>query len=108
MKKPNYSWFWLILGGFFLTFLAFYIAYSSGYYEAKVQKKATITQEKITEFEQDVKDGKEIDLKEYVNNDYIDYSSPVSKLGNKLASGIDMFMDGGVTDFFNFLGTMFT
>jgi hypothetical protein len=108
VKKPNYSWFWLPLGILFLVFLAFYIAYSSGYYEAKVNRKATITQEKINEFEKDVKDGKEIDIKDYVDNDYVDYSSPVSKLGTKIAAGIDTFMDGGVTDFFNFLGTMFT
>ena len=108
MKKPNYNWFWITLGALFLIFLAYYIAFASGYYEAKVTRKATITQEKLEEFEEDVKDGKDIDIKDYVNNDNVDYSSPMSKLGTKIASGVDSFMSGAVTDFFNFLGRMFT
>ena len=108
MKKPNYNWFWISLGGLFLVFLAYYIAYASGYYEAKITRKATITQEKLEQFEEDVKDGKEIDINDYVENDSIDYSSPVSRLGNGISSGIDSLMGGGVTDFFNFLGKMFT
>src|SRR5574344_1228521 len=107
MKKKNYNWFWLTLCGLFLVFLAYYIAYSSGYYEAKVNRKATITQEKLEEFEQDVKDNKEIDLKDYLDSDFVDYSSPVSKIGSNIAQGIDSVMDGGVTDFFNFLGQLF-
>lgn len=39
MKKPNYNWFWFPLGGLFLVFLAYYIAFASGYYEAKVTRK---------------------------------------------------------------------
>ena len=108
MKKPNYNWFWFSLCFSFLVFLAYYIAFSSGYYEAKVTRKSTITEEKLEEFESDVKDGKEVDLKDYINNDFTDYSSPVSKLGNGLSSGIDAFMGGGVTDFFNMLGSLFT
>lgn|SRR5574344_268144 len=108
MKKSNYNWFWITLGGMFLIFLAYYIAYTSGYYEAKVTRKATITQEKLEQFEEDVKEGKEIDIKDYVQNDSIDYSSPVSRLGNNISSGIDSLMGGGVTDFFNFLGKLFT
>ena len=108
MKKPNCRWFWILLSCSFLAFLAYYIAYSSGYYEAKVTRKATITEEKLQEFEDDVKEGKDVDLKDYVSNDSIDYSSPVSKLGNGIARGFDSFMSGGVTDFFNMLGELFT
>lgn len=108
MKKKNYNWFWIALGSLFLVFLAYYIAYASGYYEANVSRKATITQEKLEQFEEDVKDGKEIDVSDYVQSDSIDYSSPVSNLGNSISSGIDSLMGGGVSDFFDFLGKLFT
>ena len=108
MQKKKFNWFGFILSSFFIVFLAYYLAYSSGYYEANVSKKTVLTKEKLEEFEKDVKDNKEIDIKEYINNDYIDYSSSVSKIGNKISSGIDSFMDGGVTDFFDFLSKLFT
>src|SRR5574344_1090369 len=107
MKKQKYNWFWFILICSFVIFVAYYIAYSSGFYEAKVSRKTTITQEKLNEFENDVKNNDQIDIKDYVNNDYVDYSSPLSRLGGSISSGIDTFMDGGVTDFFTFLGTLF-
>ena len=107
MEKKKKNYFWLILSALFLVFVAYMVAYNSGYYEANISKKSRITEEKLQEFEQDVKEGKEIDVKDYVETDYIDYSSSVSKLGNKLASSIDNFMDSGLTDFFNFLGKLF-
>jgi hypothetical protein len=106
MKKNK--WFTVILGILFICFLGLYIAYRSGYYEAKVSRKAIITEEKIKEFEQDVKDGKDINIKDYVNDTHYDYSSPMSRLGNSIATKIDKIMGGGVSDFFNFLGMLFT
>ena len=108
MPKKKFNWFKFILSTLFIIFLIYYLAYSSGYYEAKINKKTILTKEKIEEFENDVKEKKEIDIKNYVNNDYIDYSSTISKIGNKISSGIDSFMDGGVSDFFDFLSRLFT
>lgn len=108
MKKKKKNYFWLVLSCLFFVFLAYYIAFESGYYEANVSRKSKITEEKIQEFEQDVKDGKEIDVKDYVENNYIDYSSKVSKVGSSLSQGIDQFMDTGLSDFFNLLGRLFT
>ena len=108
MEKKKNKWFWFILSTLFLIFVAYTLAYESGYYEANISKKSHITEEKLQEFESDVKEGKEIDVKDYIDNDFVDYSSSMSKIGNKLASSIDSFMDSGLTDFFNFLGKLFT
>ena len=107
MPKKKFNWFCFILSTFFIIFVAYTIAYQSGYYEANVSRKSKITEEKLQEFEQDVKDGKEIDVKDYVENDYIDYSSTFSKIGNKISSSIDSFMDNGLSDFFELLGKLF-
>ena len=62
----------------------------------------------VKEFETDVKEGKDIDIKDYVENDFVDYSSPMSKVGSKLSSSIDNFMNNGFSDFFNFVSRLFT
>ena len=108
MPKKRFNWFGFILIIFFLIYLSLYIAYSSGYYEANISKHTIITQEKLEEFEQDVKNNKEIDIKDYIDKDKKDYSSKVSKIGSNISSSIDSFMDGGMSDFFNFLGKLFT
>ena len=104
-KKPNY--FFMILGILFLIFMSYNIAYESGYYESNVSRKSKITQEKLKEFEQDVKENKEVDIKDYVDNDYIDYSSSMSNLGNTISSSINNFIEGGLGNVFDFFGKLF-
>lgn len=104
MKK---NLFFKILLVFFLIFMALYIALESGYYDIKMGRKATITEEKLQEFESDVKDGKEVDLKDYLTDDYVDYSSSVSRFGSKIGSSLDKLMDGGIDGFLNLLGSLF-
>ena len=87
--------------------MVLYIAKESGYYEAKKSKKAYITEENLRAFEQDVLDGKEIDIKDYVTNEYHDYSSFTSKLGQKLSSSLDKLMDGGINNLFKLLEDLF-
>ena len=108
MKKKNYNSFWWILSILFILFVSLIIAYDSGYYEANISRKSKITSEKIREFEEDVKEGKDIDITDYVENDFVDYSSPMSKVGSKLSSSIDNFMNNGFSDFFNFVSRLFT
>ena len=101
MKKNP---FFKILLVFFLIFMALYIALESGYYDIKMGRKATITEEKLQEFESDVK---EVDLKDYLTDDYVDYSSSVSRFGSKIGSSLDKLMDGGIDGFLNLLGSLF-
>ena len=96
-----------ILLAFFLVFIALYVALESGYYDIKMGRKATITEEKLQEFESDVKNGKEVDLKDYLTDDYIDYSSGMSRFGSKIGSSLDKLMDGGIDGFLNLLGSLF-
>lgn len=65
----------------FLSFLVLYFAQSSGYYENLNNKKVSLTEEKIKEFEEDVKNGKEINVENYVVNIRKDYRNKVSSFG---------------------------
>ena len=75
-----------------LIFIASYMIAESGYYEYTMQRKTIVTNEKIKEFEEDVKNNKEIDLKNYLDKDDMNYSNKITTLvynisdnSNKLA-----------------------
>lgn len=82
----------MILVVIMVVFVVSYAISESGYYEYTMQQRTVITNEKIKEFEQDIKDNKDIDLVEYLEKDEINYSNKVTNLvynisdnSNKLA-----------------------
>ena len=52
----------------FISFLVLYFSRANGYYEDLNNKKSYLTEDKIKEFEEDVKNGKEIKVENYVVN----------------------------------------
>lgn len=75
-----------------LIYISSYYVASSGYYEYHLQEKTVLTNEKIKEFEQDVKDNKNIDIKDYLVYEEVDYTNKITNLvygisdnGNKIA-----------------------
>ena len=107
MKKKKNNYFFIILGMLFVVFISYIIAYNSGYYEMSNLKKARITEEKKEEFERDVKNSENVEIKDYLSDEYIDYSSTMSKVGNRLSNSIDKFIEGGLSDFLNTIGKLF-
>ena len=81
----------------FLTFFVFFVilllAESQGYYKNRNEKAKILTEEQIKEFEQDISEGKDIDIKKYVLYEDKDYSNEVTsnvyKVSLKLESAID-------------------
>ena len=108
MTKKKKNPFFTILGILFIIFISYIIAYNSGYYESNMARKSIMTEEKKKEFERDVKNNENIDIKDYLDNDYIDYSSKVSKVGNNLSNAINNLLEDGMGNVFKFLGELFT
>ena len=52
----------------FIIFMGLYISSISGFYEAKLSNKVALTDEAIKEFENDVIEGKTIDVNTYITN----------------------------------------
>ncbi len=88
--------FWIVMSILFAIFLTLYISQAIGYYDYEQYKKVELTSEKIAEFEQDIKDGKEIDIKDYLENVNIDYNNSASKAGLKLSSSIKKYVRTGI------------
>ena len=61
-----------------IIFLSSYLIADSGYYEYTIKQKTTITNEKIKEFEEDIKNEKNLDLIDYLNKDNKDYTNKFS------------------------------
>lgn len=70
----------LVISITIIIFISSYLISSSGYYEYTMQQRTIITNEKIKEFETDVKNNQDIDLKEYLKKEEIDYSNKFTTL----------------------------
>lgn len=86
MKKDNI--FKVVFFILMLTYLTLYFAGVSGYYEYKNYKKMTLTEEQIIKFEQDVKDGKEVNVEDYIVEDKKYYNNKIANTGKKISFAI--------------------
>ncbi len=88
--KNKYLEFIIIL--IIIIYSACYYVACSGYYEYHMQEKTMLTNKKIKEFEEDIKNNKEIDIKDYLDYEEKDYTNKITDImygisnnGNKIA-----------------------
>ena len=101
-KKLN-KFFKSILIMLFIIYITIYISQKTGYYEYKNFQKTVLTNEQIKTFEQDVKNGKEVNLKDYVVNTNKNYQTNLSKVGLDLSNLISSCINKGINSSFDFL-----
>ena len=70
-------------------FICIYFATTSGYYEYKLREKSDLTEDAIRRFEKDVKEGKNVDINDYLDNTSKDYNNGMSNFNKKLSNGIN-------------------
>ena len=106
MKKKS-NLFFKVLSLLFFVFIALYIALESGYYETKIEKEVSLTNEKIKAFEEDVKNNEIINLDSYLEKKEVDYSNSVSRFGNKLTNTLAKTITRGLSGVFDIVKTLF-
>ena len=84
-KKKNI--FLRILLIIFIIFISLYFMDNLGYYNFN-NKNKILTEKKMKEFELDVKNGKKIDIKEYIKDD-TNYKNMYSNIGYESSKLID-------------------
>jgi hypothetical protein len=89
-----------------LLFLTLYISQAIGYYDYEQYKKVQLTEDKIAQFEQDVKDGKKIEINNYLENVDTDYNNKVSSAGLKLSRTINKYVKSSVNGVLTFFGVL--
>lgn len=110
MKNSKKAWdvFKIILFFLFIIFLINYFSVSTGYYEKQINNKTVLTEEKIKEFEEDVKNHEYVDIKDYVSDTYVDTSSVGSDLGYKVSETINDFITNKAIKALKVLGKLFS
>mgnify|MGYP000059522294 FL=1 len=89
-----------------VAFLTLYLSQATGYYEYEQHKTMAFTSEQIKQFEKDVAEGKNIDMKKYLENSNKDYSNRMSDLGYELSSGVGNIVKSGIEGIFGALNKM--
>lgn len=88
--------FWTVMLIFFIIFISIFMASKSGYYEYENRNRKEFTEEKIKEFEEDVKLGKNIDIKDYLTDNEKNYENKVTKIGETASSLITNGVTKGI------------
>lgn len=91
----------------FIIFSCVYIISESGYYEYTLQGKTVLTREKILEFEKDINNGENIDLKRYFQEDK-KYSNKFTRGTNKLSNDFVKVSRKIMKRIFRFLNNYFS
>ena len=87
----------------FAIFITVFISNKYGYYVYQKHEQVTLTQEQIKQFEQDVKDGKNIDLQNYLENTNKDYQTKFSQLGLNVSNSLANIVKNSVDGFFKYV-----
>lgn len=101
MKIKPKKIFNFILTCLFILFLSLYIASENGYYEYKNKERAEFTEEKMKQFEEDIKSGKRVDINDYLTKETQRYDNKVTDFGNKLSDIIDNSMMNAIEKSFS-------
>lgn len=104
--KKKKKFFKFLLSFLFLVYITIYISESSGYYEFKNYKKATLTKEKIAEFEAELKAGKKVDFDKYMVNVDEDYDNQISNFGYNISNTVSNLINKGVVSIFDTIGKL--
>lgn len=94
MKNKKIIYFCFII--LIVSFLSVFFSSKTGYYEYSNNKKTVFTEEKIKEFEKDISEGKNVNIKDYITDESKDYSNKITNLGNNVSNiitdSVNMFL----------------
>lgn len=101
MKALNTFWFFMII--LFVIFITVYISQATGYYDYQQHRQVELTNDKIKQFEEDVKEGKVINVKNYLDDSAKTYHNGISKLGLRFSKTVSASAKKGLNKVFKFL-----
>ncbi len=107
-KKEKTNWFLRSIMLLFILYLSLSIAMETGYYESKLNEKTILTEESIQQFEKDVREGKNVDINDYVVEKNRDFSNGATKAGVFISSLVEDVMSEGINKMVDILKKLFT
>lgn len=101
--KKGLKFLFLVL---FIGFIIMYGAQKLGYAAYYEHEKKVLTDEKIVEFEEDVKNNKDVSMKDYVETTSPQYTNKLTSACYKVSKTINKYMRNGVEFVFKFINKM--
>ena len=101
MKKKK--WIYLIFMLITVTFICSYVVSQSGYYEYNLQSKKNLTEKEIKQFENDIKEGKDVDITDYMKDKTVDYSNTLTRTTVKVSTTINKYLKKTIESVFKIL-----
>ena len=89
-----------------IIYMGLFIANTTGYYSFSLKNRKELTDEQIKKFEEDVKNGVEIDLNDYLSMETISYQNNISSLGYNMSSMLESLIKTGVYKIFDFFSDL--
>jgi hypothetical protein len=107
MKNSRTAWiiFRRILTFLFIIFIILYFQVETGLV-SEAKTKAIITQENIKKFEEDVKNGEYIDIKNYTEDNRVNTQNIVSNAGYYISTKTSNFFGNELSNIFKFFGQL--
>lgn len=96
----------IIIGTLFILFIALYFTQTTGFYEFEQRKITSLTEEQIQKFEQDVKEGKKIDLENYADVGKKDYDNQLSRFSLSLSKKLENVFSSSIESLFKAMERM--
>ncbi len=90
---------------FYILFICFVILYCTsmaGYYEYQQRQRVVLTEEKIKQFEEDIKNGRNIDIDDYVQEQET-FQHASKRMGLKISEVISKYTRKGIENTFKML-----
>lgn len=84
-----------------ILFIFSYVIEKSGYYEYNLQSKKNMTEKEIKKFEEDIKNGKDIDMKDYLSDTTIDYTNNLTKTTSNLSLNLNRYLIKAISNSIN-------
>jgi ABC-type dipeptide/oligopeptide/nickel transport system permease component len=93
----------VVLTLLFIAFLTLYVSQATGYYDYQQYQKKELTAEKMKQFEEDVKAGKNIDITNYLETNIHNYNNGVSLTSLKLSTVVKHYVQKSIGGAFGLL-----
>ena len=87
----------------FISFAIIFVSNQTGYYEYSNNKKNVFTEEKIKEFEKDISEGKNVNIKDYLTEETRDYSNNITSFGDGISKLITDSVNTFLKESFNLM-----
>lgn len=90
-----------------VIFFCTYFMEKTGYYEYKLQNKKILTENEMLKFENDIKEGKDVSLEDYLSNTNIDYSNNLTKTTSNISIKLNKYLRSILVNGFDIFDGLF-